>query len=143
MSTTYADIRAAIVARISANLASINAGWSATADVAWPNVKVNFTGKATFMIVEINYTGGRQGAIGNLRRIDGTLTLEFHARMGEGTDGLMTWVDAARDLFPAGQAVAAGADNILFKEPIAGPIAEGFDGYAAIELSCPFYLFTS
>ncbi len=145
MTTTYKDISDAILARVNSNLTTIDAAYTAT-DVRWPAGIFEPKGNS-WMAVDVDFTEARQqGLQSPNRRIDGFLFFQLFQRVGvDGLNGqalLMARLDGARDLFPLGQTLAAGGDNLRFKEPVPSLPSDEGPEWMPQALRCPFYLFT-
>lgn len=143
MSTSYKDIVAAITSRVESNLTSIDSGYSATVDVAWPNVDFAADNLADWMSVDVQFTGARQAAVGSTgRRIDGALVLGFFAQRTDGLNELQTRVDNAADLFAAGTSVTSGSTTVRFRTPQAVTPDPNVAEWCRQILTCPFTVYT-
>lgn len=117
MATTYyADIRAAILARIESN-------WSAT-PVMWPGVELSTAGLSHYLRVSIVYTEGYQVG-SNVEQYTGFVQLDVCARMDaddpQGTKTLTEYVDDVRDLFPRALSLTASGRPLRFHMPTVHP----------------------
>ncbi len=147
MTTTYKDITSAIIAQVKNNLTSIDAAWTETVNVRWPATIFELQEINSWMAVDVELTDEKQqGILSPNRRIDGFLFYQLYQRVGvDGVDGqalLMARLDGARDLFPFGQTLAAGGENIRFRSPVPALSSDEGPEWIPQALRCPFYLFT-
>lgn len=144
MTTTFEDIRTAVIAQVKNNLASIDAAWTASANVAWPGVHFPAAGKVSFMAVDIDYHSVRQAAIGSpTRYIEGSVSLSFFAPQGTASADatLAAHLDHAQDLFPLGLSLTIGVAVLRFRAPSPRPPREDDAEFLLGGLECPFYTY--
>ncbi len=131
MSTTYRDIRDAIIKRIKDN-------WTYTT-VHWPGTK--FKPGSDYIQPRIVWGPATQAALGQdaPTRISGLLHANVFTPIGKADDEAMDYVDKFRDLFPRNLRLAAGTKSLIFETPHAAPALEDEDWYQMPVLA-PFYI---
>lgn len=120
MSNEFENINDSIIARIVANLTTIDAAWT-EANADWPSSTLEVDSRTNWMRVEIHHTATDQAVFGgpnSAERFEGFLQLTFFAQPQPGVNiaKLMNArIDAARTIFPNGLALAAGSNNLRFE----------------------------
>ena len=145
MSNEHENIYDAIIARIVANLTTIDVGWG-NDDVQWPSSELHLAGRTDWMRVEIHDTGTNQAVFGganSAERFEGFLQLTFFAKFQAGVDiakQIAARIDAARTVFPNGLSLAAGSNNIRFDPGRAAFVDSefGITDYRQEALLCPW-----
>lgn len=140
--TLYEDVEQALLDRLEANLATINAAWT-TANVAWPGAHHNRKGLTGWVRVSVQWADARTVELPLKRRVLGSLVLEFYARHGRGTGELAQWMDGARQVFGPATVVPAGAVTVRLWEAKPGPDRPPEDGWTGQPLRVPFRVYDS
>lgn len=132
MSTTYRDIRDAIIKRIKDN-------WAATI-IHWPGTELK-PPAAPWIQPRIVWGAAVQVALGQdaPTRITGLLHTNVFTEIGKADDEAMDYVDDLRDLFPRNLRLAAGTKSIIFETPRAAPALEDEDWHQ-VPVLAPFYV---
>lgn len=99
MASATDTARSGIEGRLSSNITSIDATWTAAANVAWPGV--DFTPPTEWVRPTILWGEGflETMSSGGTNTVVGVFVMEFYARPGSGLGTLYGWADAARDLY--------------------------------------------
>jgi hypothetical protein len=133
-----ADIRSAILSRI-------ETGFTAITAIAWPGIEAATDGVNHALQVDVQFAGREPTGLGASARsrIRGQAELTVLARADAtaqpGTDELEGYLDNLAALFPRGLSIAAGANNLRFREPQPGPTLN-LEGWVGRQLTCPFWL---
>jgi hypothetical protein len=132
LSTSYADIRTAIIGRIVAGWTSTPVQYAAThstppVGAAYIQPRVLFTDAAAVSM----------GPAGH-NRIRGDVHTNVFIPVGNGDDEAMTYCDALRNLFPRGLILPAGGRTLRFETPEVAPPLEETDWHQ-VPVICPFW----
>lgn len=136
MASATDTARAGIEGRLSTNITSIDATWTAAANVAWPGV--DFTPPTEWMRPTILWGEAFMESMSSsgTNTIVGVFVMEFYARPGSGLGTLYGWADAARDLFDR---VSVGSVEFA---AAAGPLRVNVDEteWLQVNVRVPFIL---
>jgi hypothetical protein len=147
MATSYeADITAALIAQVVNNLASIDATWVSTANIAYPGVHLPIGSVPSFVALDLVFDHVKQAWLGPNADyyVEGTWVMAFFGEQGSGSAGLAQHRDAARALFAQGSQLGFGTNGrvLVFRPPVPEGPRENDNELLEGILRCPFYTYT-